>query len=281
MGVQELRDRKGWAWCEVPLRLHSPSPCSCRVTSFLVSVPFSCAHHRSSQPPGFQHLSLSRSVPQGPRRVAAGMWSHGRSMGRTGWVRWAGESWRSVTGRSRGGPLAQTAAVTSIHVRHGCWRKTGRRDEGCPHVPGPGSSRLTTPSLAPAVSRRGNWIRQDQSGRARQELNVLPATVAPSWVGTCLPGREAGRSDLSRSCRIYSPANPARFAQSKPGPSLPHLPNPNPPSPSSPSSFPMAATHRRTGSSNGVGGTSQPRQLPGSACEECRKRKLRCKNDST
>ncbi|KAH6857085.1 fungal-specific transcription factor domain-containing protein [Chaetomium sp. MPI-CAGE-AT-0009] len=34
------------------------------------------------------------------------------------------------------------------------------------------------------------------------------------------------------------------------------------------------AAHRRTGS--GVGATGQPRQLPGSACEECRKRKLRC-----
>ncbi|KAK4040640.1 hypothetical protein C8A01DRAFT_46105 [Parachaetomium inaequale] len=37
----------------------------------------------------------------------------------------------------------------------------------------------------------------------------------------------------------------------------------------------MAAS-RRTGSSHGVGTTEQPRQLPGSACEECRKRKLRC-----
>ncbi|EAQ88533.1 hypothetical protein CHGG_05152 [Chaetomium globosum CBS 148.51] len=36
------------------------------------------------------------------------------------------------------------------------------------------------------------------------------------------------------------------------------------------------AAHRRTGSSHGVGATGQPRQLPGSACEECRKRKLRC-----
>ncbi|KAK5652871.1 hypothetical protein OQA88_9537 [Cercophora sp. LCS_1] len=34
---------------------------------------------------------------------------------------------------------------------------------------------------------------------------------------------------------------------------------------------------RRTGSiSKGDGATGQPRQLPGSACEECRKRKLRC-----
>ncbi|KAL2193907.1 fungal-specific transcription factor domain-containing protein [Corynascus similis CBS 632.67] len=36
------------------------------------------------------------------------------------------------------------------------------------------------------------------------------------------------------------------------------------------------AVHKRTSSSHGVGGTSQPRQLPGAACEECRKRKLRC-----
>ncbi|KAK4142516.1 fungal-specific transcription factor domain-containing protein [Dichotomopilus funicola] len=37
------------------------------------------------------------------------------------------------------------------------------------------------------------------------------------------------------------------------------------------------AGHRRTASSHaGVGGSGQPRQLPGSACEECRKRKLRC-----
>ncbi|KAL2127140.1 hypothetical protein VTI74DRAFT_11261 [Chaetomium olivicolor] len=36
------------------------------------------------------------------------------------------------------------------------------------------------------------------------------------------------------------------------------------------------AVSRRTGSSHGVGATGQPRQLPGSACEECRKRKLRC-----
>ncbi|AEO58296.1 hypothetical protein MYCTH_2305551 [Thermothelomyces thermophilus ATCC 42464] len=36
------------------------------------------------------------------------------------------------------------------------------------------------------------------------------------------------------------------------------------------------AAHKRTGSSHGVGTTGQPRQLPGAACEECRKRKLRC-----
>jgi len=42
------------------------------------------------------------------------------------------------------------------------------------------------------------------------------------------------------------------------------------------------AVHKRTSSSHGVGGTSQPRQLPGAACEECRKRKLRCKiNDNS
>lgn len=33
---------------------------------------------------------------------------------------------------------------------------------------------------------------------------------------------------------------------------------------------------RRTGSIGKVDGVSQPRQQPGSACEECRKRKLRC-----
>ena len=38
----------------------------------------------------------------------------------------------------------------------------------------------------------------------------------------------------------------------------------------------MAAS-RRIGSSHGPGSAGQPRQLPGPACEECRKRKLRCK----
>ncbi|KAK4152958.1 fungal-specific transcription factor domain-containing protein [Chaetomidium leptoderma] len=36
------------------------------------------------------------------------------------------------------------------------------------------------------------------------------------------------------------------------------------------------AGSRRTGSSHGVGAVGQSRQLPGAACEECRKRKLRC-----
>ena len=45
---------------------------------------------------------------------------------------------------------------------HGCWRKTGRRERGMPpcaqfEVDGSRLDSLGTP----AVSRRGNWIRQD------------------------------------------------------------------------------------------------------------------------
>jgi hypothetical protein len=82
--------------------------------------------------------------------------------------------------------------------------------------------------------------------------------------------------EMIPSCQIYSPAKPCKSAQARPGPSLPLLPNPNHWPPLSPSSFPMAAS-RRIGSSHGAASTGQSRQLPGSACEECRKRKLRCK----
>ncbi len=124
-----------------------------------------------------------------------------------------------------------------------------------------------------------------EEGR-RGRLDVLP-----------LPMKEEGPESFPiPSSQVYNPANPARSR--RPVPVRPsrssRLPNPHPstsqPSPTDPSSSQLALAHRhfpahmaaskRTGSSHGVASSGQSRQLPGSACEECRKRKLRCKSES-